>query len=287
MDNKVGIYFAYWEKDWDADFAYYIKKAADLGFDIMELPAVALENMAADKVKELKQLSREYNVDLTFSLGLPRQYDISSRDESTRRRGIEYLKKLLEGVHNAGASLLGGVTYGGWSVIPEDAAENKKEYTELSAASMREVIKVAEDFGITYCLECLNRFEQFIINTCDEALAYIEMVGSPNLKVQLDTFHMNIEEDSMPAAIRKAGEALGHFHIGENNRRPPGMGFLPWRDIFGALKEINYKGPIVMEPFVMSGGQVGKDIRVWREITPGADLDREAVNALQFVRSFF
>ena len=65
------------------------------------------------------------------------------------------------------------------------------------------------------------------------------------------------------------------------------MGFLPWRDIFGALKEINYKGPIVMEPFVMSGGQVGKDIRVWREITPGADLDREAVNALQFVRSFF
>lgn len=111
-----------------------------------------------------------------------------------------------------------------------------------------------------------------------------ERVGSPNCRVMLDTFHLNIEEDSIRNAIVSTGDRLGHFHIGENNRRAPGRGRMPWDEIFGALREINYGGVISMEPFLMPGGQVGRDISVYRDLRESADLDAEAGLALQFVR---
>ena len=61
------------------------------------------------------------------------------------------------------------------------------------------------------CLEPLNRFETDFINTCDQGLKMIKDVGSPALKLHLDTFHMNIEEKDQAAAIRKAGAKLGPF----------------------------------------------------------------------------
>jgi D-psicose/D-tagatose/L-ribulose 3-epimerase len=149
---------------------------------------------------------------------------------------------------------------------------------------MKAAIKAAEDNNVILNMEVVNRFEQFIMNTCDEAIAYVEAVGSPNAKILLDTFHLNIEEDFVGQAIIKAGGKLGHFHIGENNRMPPGYGHIPWTEIGAALRQINYQGYVVMEPFVMPGGQVGSDIKVFRNLSAGMDLDEEARKALLFMR---
>ena len=104
------------------------------------------------------------------------------------------------------------------------------------------------------------------------------------------TFHMNIEEDDMFAAIRKAGKKLGHFHVGENNRRLPGKGGLDWYHIGEALREIGYDGNVVMEPFVQQGGGVGNDIKIWRDLSHGADgkqLDDDASNSVAYLRYCF
>lgn len=113
-----------------------------------------------------------------------------------------------------------------------------------------------------------------------------EMKAS-NVSVMLDTFHMNIEEESIGAAIREAGSLLGHFHTGECNRMVPGRGRTPWREIGEALRDINYDKTVVMEPFVMPGGTVGQNIKVWRDIVPDTSeeaLDRDAKKALEFER---
>jgi D-psicose/D-tagatose/L-ribulose 3-epimerase len=123
------------------------------------------------------------------------------------------------------------------------------------------------------------------MNTAAEGIAFAEQVGSPNCKVLLDTFHMNIEEDSLSGSILQAGTWLGHFHIGEANRRPPGRGRIPWGEIFGALRQINYQGGIVMEPFLIPGGEVGRDISVFRDLLGTGDLDKEAARSVEFVRS--
>lgn len=141
-----------------------------------------------------------------------------------------------------------------------------------------------------YCLEVLNRFEGYLLNTCAECCQFVEEVGEPAVKVMLDTFHMNIEEDDMCAAIRLAGDKLGHFHVGENNRRLPGKGGFDWYRIGQALREIGYDKNVVMEPFVRMGGGVGNDIKIWRDLSKGAtieQLDRDAKGSVEFLRYVF
>jgi D-psicose/D-tagatose/L-ribulose 3-epimerase len=97
---------------------------------------------------------------------------------------------------------------------------------------------------------------------------------------------MNIEEDSIGHAVEKAGKHLGHVHIGENNRTPPGSGngHIPWDELVHAIKKVDFKDYVVMEPFTVPGGEVGRDIRVYRDLRV-SDLDQEAKNAVQFIRS--
>ena len=99
---------------------------------------------------------------------------------------------------------------------------------------------------------------------------------------------MNIEEDSFADAIRTAKGLLGHFHIGECNRKTPGTGRMPWDEIFAALRETGYGGAVVMEPFIKMGGQVGRDIRMYRDVSEGADaaeMDRLAAASAAFVKN--
>ena len=113
----------------------------------------------------------------------------------------------------------------------------------------------------------------------------LDEVGSPNLKMMLDTYHMNIEEDSLGRAIVRAGDQLGTFHIGENNRRPPGRGHIPWDEVVAALREIDFDRDTVMEPIVHMGGGVGNLLALWRDMTDGRDLDEAAREGLEFYRA--
>ncbi|SLM17979.1 D-tagatose 3-epimerase (fragment) [uncultured spirochete] len=96
---------------------------------------------------------------------------------------------------------------------------------------------------------------------------------------------MNIEEDSIGDAIRKAEGLLSVLHIGETNRKPPRLGRMPWQEIREALDAIHFDGLIVMEPFITNGGQVGRDIAIWRNLIPNADRDQLVRDAARFVRT--
>lgn len=285
--NKLGIFMNFWEKSWDADHAKYIKKAAKIGFDILEFQAQALLTMSDDRMKYLKDLADSEGIELTYSLGLDPRYDISSDDESVRAGGVKYLKNILNKISVMDGKILSGVTYAGWGA-PNYIIDDKSRLVDNSVKSMKEIIKVAEDAGITYCVEAVNRFESCVINTCEEAVAYVDAVGSKNLGVLLDTYHMNIEEKSIGDAIRFAGDKLLGFHTGENNRTAPGRGHLDWDEIFRALAEIGYKHRIVSEPFVMMGGEVGRDIHTYRNLiadTSESGIDKEAEYLLNFEKT--
>jgi len=282
--SKIGIYYAYWTHDWDADFHPYIDRVAALGFDILEVNAGTVAEMTSKERRSLKAHAVDQDISLSFCVGLQKQYDPASEDESVRRNGVAYLQKMVEAICEVGGGNLGGILYSYWPGSLPEGVTDKRPYVERSVVSMKEAAKTAEDCNVTMNMEVVNRFEQFLINTCDEALAYVEEVGSSNVKVMLDTFHMNIEENFAGEAILKAGDKLGHFHIGENNRMPPGYGHIPWTEIGAALRKINYQGYVVMEPFLMPGGQVGRDIKVFRDMSTGLDLDKEAHKALQFMR---
>ena len=283
--NQLGIFMNFWEKNWIADHAKYIRKAAKLGYDILEFQAQALLEMSDERILELKKIADAEGIRLTYSLGLDPAYDVSSLDETMRMGGVKYLQNIIKKMELAGGDLLSGVSYADWGT-PNVVMNDKTPYWNQSVKSMKEIIKTAEAYGVTYCVEAVNRFETCIINTAAEALAYIEEIDSPNIGVLLDTYHMNIEENNIGDAIRLVGaDRMKNFHTGENNRTAPGRGHLDWDEIFSALAEIGYKGPIVSEPFVMMGGEVGRDIHVFRDliVNPTEEgIDAEATYLIDF-----
>ena len=285
---KIGTYFAYWAQEWKVDYFRYIEKAKQAGFDVLEVSSGILA-LSDDELTALRDAAKEAGLVLTACLGLTKDMDVSSADDATRAKGIDYMKRLFVAMDKADIRKVGGIIYAYW---PCDYSQpvDKPAVRERSINSVRELADEAARFGIELEIEVVNRFEHFLINDAKEAVQYVKDVARPNVKVMLDCFHMNIEEDNMGDAIRYAGEHLGHFHIGECNRKVPGKGHMPWEELGQALRDIGYQGYVVMEPFVKMGGGVGSDIKVWRDLSEDADeagMDAEIAESVKFVRSKF
>lgn len=283
---QYGIYYSYWEHEWSAKFAPYVEKVAKLGFDVIEVAAHHINEYSSAELANIKQCARDNNIVLTAGIGPSKSRNLSSPDPAVREAGQAFFKQTLSNVAKLDIAIIGGALHSYWPVDysqPVDKAGDRARGVE----GIYGIANFANDLGIDLCIEVLNRFENHVLNTAAEGVAFVKDVGKPNVKVMLDTFHMNIEEDSIGDAIRTAGPLLGHFHTGENNRRVPGKGRLPWHEIGLALRDIHYDRAVVMEPFVKTGGTIGSDIRVWRDLSGGADeakMDDDAREALAFSR---
>ena len=286
---KFGIYFAYWEQEWAADYKKYIARVKKLGFDILEVSCAALARMNQAELTELKEEAKAQGVILTAGYGPAASENLASADDGIVKNAIGFYTDILKKLEFLDIHTIGGGIYSYWPVDYSKPIDKQGDW-ERSVKNVRTVGRIAQDCGVEYCLEVLNRFEGYLLNTCAEAREFVSQVGVPSVKIMLDTFHMNIEEDNIAQAILSAGDQLGHFHVGENNRRLPGKGSLPWYEIGSALRSIHYNKNIVMEPFVKSGGTVGSDIKVWRDLSKGANeaqLDEDAKNSVAFLRYVF
>lgn len=287
---KYGIYYAYWEQEWTADFIPYVKKVKDLGFDILEVGCHNILGMDDEYLSKLKAESEKQGIILTGGYGPDKAHDIASSDNSIVKAAFEKYEAMFKKMKHTGIKKLGGGLYSYWPVDYSKPIDKQGDL-KRSIANMKTLADMAANYDITLGMEVLNRFEGYLLNTCAEALEFVTQVDKPNVKIMLDVFHMNIEEDSFSEAIKLAGNKLGHFHLGEPNRKPPFEGGrMPWKEIGDALHAINYNGDVVMEPFVRMGGTVGSDIRVWRDISNGASnekLDEDAAKSVKFLRGLW
>jgi D-psicose/D-tagatose/L-ribulose 3-epimerase len=282
--NPIGIHYGYWTQNWSSDPIQFVARAQKCGFDVLEVNAPKITRMSDKERDVLKGAAENAGLSLTYSIGLKDDMDLAAEDAGTRKKGVAFLRDVSRAMKYMGGTIMAGINYSSW---PRKLApnEDKRVLTDRAVEGVREAIKTAEDCGVIFCIEVVNRFEQFIMNTAAEGIAFAERIDSPNCKLLLDTFHMNIEEDSFRGCLVESKTWLAHFHLGETNRRPPGRGRMPWPEIFGALSEINYQGAVVMEPFLIPGGEVGRDISVYRDLLGNGDLDEEASLSVQFVRS--
>ena len=281
---KYGIYYAYWEKKWAANYVPYVSKVAKLGFDILEIGGAPLPDYTDDQISELRKTAKDNNISLTVGYGPTYEHNIGSSDPSIRDNALDWYKKLFEVMAKLDSHLIGGALYSYWP-IDYSKPIDKENDLKYSIEGIKKLSEIAMPYDINLGMEVLNRFENHILNTAEEGVSFVKAVGSDNVKVMLDTFHMNIEETSIAGAIHTAGSYLGHLHTGECNRRVPGKGRMAWREIGEALRDIGYNGTVVMEPFVNRGGEVERDIHIWHDMEPGItakQLDKDAADALAF-----
>jgi D-psicose/D-tagatose/L-ribulose 3-epimerase len=275
--RPIGIEIFYWLHNWSDFQPAAFAKAREIGFDAVEISLIAGPDTPIAAMRtELDALG----LGVFASMGLPLDKDITSPDESTRRAGIEYLKRCVETAARLGSPILGGLPYVPWLHFPSE--RDLRPFRDRSAQAIREVAATASDLGVTICIELINRFETYIFNTVDEGMAYLAQVDHPSVRLQLDTYHMNMEEDDLPAAIRRAGSQLGHFHCADSNRKPPGGGHINWSSIKDALDDIQYSGPLVIECFPDPAAETGRTVNTWRPLV--SDFDRAAASALSLLR---
>ena len=280
--RKVGIYYAFWTHEWEADFLPFVPKVKELGFDQLEVNAGTVTDMKPADRATLAGAARDAGLRLSYGIGLPAQYDVSSLDEGVRANGLRYMRRMIDAVGDMGGGTICGTVHSTWPATLPPGHEDKSRFRDQSLRSMREMVKAAEDRGVVLLVEVINRFEQFMINTAAEAVAYVEEVASPACKILLDTFHMNIEEKNQAAAIRKAGKALGHFHACGSDRGTPGNDHIDWKPIARALKDVRYQGDVVIESFTTDVKVIARAAAIWRRMEP--TRDEIAVKGLKFLR---
>lgn len=164
-------------------------------------------------------------------------------DAARRATSVQYVKDCVSLVSDLGGVELSTVPGTVGQIVPEGRPEDEWRW---AVDSVSECAEHARACGVTIAIEPINRFETYFINRADQALALAEAVG-PHVGVCLDLFHMNIEEDDVLAALRRAGSRLKDVHVADNNRMPPGMGTLDWPAIVAALKDMSYDGPLSIE----------------------------------------
>lgn len=186
-------------------------------------------------------MAKDHGIILTAGYGPIAGHNLSSPDPNIIKNAKEFFTGLLKQLEKMDIHSIGGGLNSYWPVDYSNPIDKRRDW-EIGVQNVREVAKVAQDCGIDYCLECLNRFEGYLLNTAAEGVAFCEEVGLPNVKLLLDTFHMNIEEDSFYDAILTAGKYLHRLHTGEANRKVPGKGRIPWLEIGDALAKSGMTG---------------------------------------------
>jgi D-psicose/D-tagatose/L-ribulose 3-epimerase len=175
------------------------------------------------------------------AMGPGRDLRGSTEDQET---GSAYIRSLIDQAAELGCPRIIGPLYSVVGLIGSHEDAVKKQHFDLVVKNLKPLAAHAASKGIELCIEPLNRFETDFLNTVDQGLKLVKAVGAKNVKLHLDTFHMNIEEKNQPDAIRKAGGLLGHFHACGTDRGTPGNDSLQWKPIVQALKEVGYDGDV-------------------------------------------
>ena len=255
----IGIHVSLWTPEWTSSFLEYMEKAAEIGFDLVEIPIM---DPSAFPLDEVKQVLAETGLKVRCGTGLGADTDISSTDSALSSAGRDHLFRCIDIASELGSPTLQGVIHSAWGAKTPVSEANRR----ASASGLKAVARRAADLNMSIALECINRYESSFLNTVKQGIFMLDMIGEENAGLHLDTYHMNIEENSFQEAFSTAGNRMFHLHFSENQRGFPGGGLLDWNMIIKSAKDAGYRGPWVIESYVFPEFPTGSDVCIWRPI---------------------
>jgi D-psicose/D-tagatose/L-ribulose 3-epimerase len=259
-----------------------IDHARRIGFDIIE---ICVEDPATIDVEAIRPRLAAAGMRATVCGVLGPNRDLSSENLETQQTALAYLTRCIDIAAALGSSVVLGPIYacvGNAQLLDKPA---RLRQWQRAVNNLRKVADLALPQGVGLGLEPLNRFETDLVNTVEQGLAMIEDIGRENVGLLLDTFHMNIEERDIPAALRRAGGHIFELHACANDRGTPGQDHLPWSEIAGALRDGGYDGPVVIEAFTPSIREIARAVSIWRPLAESED--DLATDGLRHLRQVF
>lgn len=220
-----------------------MSKAKDMGYDAVEIHTRDAAILDADAI-----CAHSEKIGLRVSAlatGMAKRVDgltFISDEADIRAKAVERVRGFMDLASRLGAGIIIGSLRG---VIPD--MDNREVYDKRFYDCVGGLIDDAAKKRVNILLEVINRYENNYMNTVAETLEYIKPLASDNVKLHIDTFHMNIEETNMADAIRASGSALGYIHVADNTRLWVGSGAIDFGAVFKALQDVGYTGYVSVE----------------------------------------
>jgi len=250
---------------WD-DLAEGCRKAAQLGFDAVEVFPPGPDAVDAD---ELRSLLDDNGLSLaavgTGAGWVKHKLSLTSPDDAVRDRAVAFVQRTMDLAAKFDAPAIIGSMQGKW-----EGAVTKAVALRYLGNALFKLDEHANDLGTTLLYEPLNRYETNLINTQAEAALFLTGLRTRSVKILADLYHMNIEESNLADAVRAAGAHIGHVHFADSNRRAAGMGHTDFAPVVAALKEVGYTGYLSAEvlPLPDSDAAARQTIESFRRADP-------------------
>lgn len=257
-----------WVSPFGTDTLDLIDHVRDLGFGQIE---ICVEDPGAiDTAAVRARLDRAcLAVSICGAFGPDR--DNSADDPSVRAGALAYTKALIDIAADLGGSLVVGPMYAGVGATTMRDDAGRRRQWDHAAGGLRQAADHAASRGIRLAMEPINRFETDLVNTVDQGVRMVADIARDNVGLLIDTFHMNIEEKSLPDAIRRAGKHIFQFHACGSDRGTPGEDHLPWTGIAAALRETGFSGSVVIEAFNPKITSIARAVSLWRPLAESED----------------
>jgi D-psicose/D-tagatose/L-ribulose 3-epimerase len=262
-----------------AEFGRLAPMIKKMGFDLIEF---GIESTADLDYGEAAVIARDNGLAVSVCAAMGPDRDLIHSDDAIRTSGMEYVRHCIDAAKTVGAKNVIGPLYSAVGRTWQQTEDERRRDVDLLVRQLKELSHYASDRGVGLAVEPLNRFETSFINLSSQAIEVVDRVDDPACGILLDTFHMNIEEQSIGNAIRAAGKRVRHIHTCENDRGAPGSGHVPWQEVAQACRDIGFNGPYVIESFTNKVKSIARAAAIWRNFAPSQDALAE--DGLRFLR---
>jgi len=232
----------------------------NLGYDGVEFPIFAPDDA---RYRRLRTALDDIGLECTTVSVATAATNPISPEPAVRRAAVDALKSAIHTTQLLGGSVLCGPLHSSLGCFV--GRRRTQEEWEWCVETLQEVAGFADSADVTLAIEALNRFECYFLNTAEDTRRLVDAVGHPRVQGMYDTFHANIEERGIDAAIGALAPVLAHVHISENHRGTPGEGLVRWTETFSALKAHQYDGWLTIESFGRSLPDLAA-MCIWRDL---------------------
>jgi D-psicose/D-tagatose/L-ribulose 3-epimerase len=267
---KIGMNLLLWTGHVDESHVPVLKALKNTGFDGVEVPIFDPSDVS--HYAKLGGILDDLGLQRTTVALIPDEaHNPLSPDASARQGGVNHLSRVFDCAEALGAQAVVGPWFQPLGVFT--GVGPTEDELERCAGVHRQVAQKARDADLICALEPLNRFECYLLNTCEQSSAYLDRLNEPGFGILYDTFHANIEEKDPLAALHTAFAKghVNHVHISENDRGTPGRGHAKIRETIAALKGLGYDGWLTIEAFGKALPELAAATRVWRDFFASPD----------------
>lgn len=227
---------------WD-DLDHACDQAADLGFAAVEIFAPAPNAIQRDLLKaKLRERGLEVAAMGTGAGWLLHRWHLSHEDPAIRELALEFISGMIDLGAEFGCPAIVGSMQG-----RHENGVSRTQALGWLAEGLAALGQHAERRGMILLYEPLNRYETNLLNRAADTVRFLNEHQFTNVRVLGDLFHMNMEEASIPEALREYGRCLGHVHLVDSNRRSAGMGHIDFAAVARELAQIAYAGFVSAE----------------------------------------